>query len=376
MKFKLPRNKKKKEASVVYKKPTGGIVWNKPNQMSSKELKELRKRNTKMNKVKKANSEYRLKNPLKSRNFRILLFILVIFAFFWQVLPRYSDLPFFKIKKIEILGLEQVNQEVFNQSVEQYRGKSLINANTQEIKTNIKQQYDFIQEVYVRKIMPDTLQLEVVEKFPVMAYVNLKGAYLLDKNYTVVSIRATNVKPVTDDDLKLVSNEIDVNSTYLKERYLLTIEDSEERSTIKWEEVDQTKKTELLDKLKKEANDLIFSIQNELIMSVKDSEFPQLVVVTSNSRVDYKKNDQIEFDKNDFVIRLYGRIKEQNIVVLEIKWISEYTLQLKLQDNKTFLFTNKRTIEDQMADLETIIYSDVINQGSVFDLRSDTYSVK
>lgn len=373
LKFKKLQRKKKVEP-VIYKKPTGGIVWNKPNQMSAKEIKDFRNRSVKSKDIKK--KTYKFKNPLKSKKLRLSLALIFVVIIVWQVIPRYSDLPFFKIKEIQILGIEQVNQETFSQNLEQYKNKSLINISTEKIEKGIKDQYDFIDEVYVRKIMPDKLQVEVVEKYPVIAYINLKGAYLLDRNYFVVSVSATTKKQVTQDDLNLFTGNIDINSNYLKERYLLTLQSEEERANLKWEEVDQSKKTELLNKLKTESTNLINSIQSELLQSLASSEFSKLITIQSYSQVDYKKNEAIEPERNEFVNRLYGRIKELNIQVLEIRWISDYTLQLKLQDQKTFLFSIKRTIDSQISDLSTIIYSDVINQGSTFDLRSETYSVR
>jgi len=145
--------------------------------------------------VQRENSRYG-KNPFKSHRKKISLttvkvLILIVLILGWVVLLFY--LPFFRINKITISGLNNLTNSEIEQLIytDYFKPSKLIPyndyflVNPDKIKDGINKKYA-LQSVQVTKTFPNQLNIDIVEKISALIYDNGQKYYLLDSGGTVI----------------------------------------------------------------------------------------------------------------------------------------------------------------------------------------------
>ncbi|PIT87866.1 MAG: hypothetical protein COU31_00855 [Candidatus Magasanikbacteria bacterium CG10_big_fil_rev_8_21_14_0_10_40_10] len=156
-----------------------------------------KRRNCRLTRLPVQNKSY-TQNPFKKKtvvrrqiSLKFKLIILLFFFLAWLGLLLF--LPFFKIKNIQITGLENIKKpEIENflknnllklNSFWPYGNFFLINPN--KIKTKLLAEYP-ISEAVIEKKFPNGLTIQIKEKFSSLIYDNGQNYYLLDDSGTVI----------------------------------------------------------------------------------------------------------------------------------------------------------------------------------------------
>jgi len=116
---------------------------------------------------------------MKGKNHLILWFVLFIFlttfSYNLDKKEKHSILP---IKIINIEGIINSNEKELNKNLEKLKGKSLIFISRNIIKESIND-LNFIKEIKVKKIYPDTIKIIVVELKPLANFINKDNKFLI-----------------------------------------------------------------------------------------------------------------------------------------------------------------------------------------------------
>ncbi len=123
---------------------------------------------------------------------RVVLFFILITAVGWVWLFFYS--PYFKIEKIEILGLEQIDKneikaivdsQLFNRRFLIFRQSNIFIFDEKSLSKNINAKY-FLNNLAINKDLPSTLIIQIKEKTSKLIWVTNNKNYYLDLSGTVI----------------------------------------------------------------------------------------------------------------------------------------------------------------------------------------------
>jgi len=92
------------------------------------------------------------------------------------------------VKRVYIPG---VSRQIIQLPVELINNKNLFSVNIEAIATELKTAYPEFEEITVRRIFPHTLDIQFVNRVPVFQITIGNKFYLLDRDYVVISIPAS-----------------------------------------------------------------------------------------------------------------------------------------------------------------------------------------
>jgi len=120
-----------------------------------------------------------------------LIFVFFIFSTYVSKYNKVSLSIFFPIKNILIENNIAIQLSKLNVELEYLKNSSLFFLN-KEIILSIIDKYDFISEIQLKKIYPNTLKIKIIEKTPVATQIINKKKFYITKNNEKINF--TNLK--------------------------------------------------------------------------------------------------------------------------------------------------------------------------------------
>jgi hypothetical protein len=281
------------------------------------------------------------------------------------------------IKDITIAGNKRITPEQLNEILDPFKGQSMLLVSRREVEHKIRQRFGFVRSVSVLKILPGKLKIEISERNPVLVFVTLSGAYLLDDEYTVVGILGRlEVEGLTFEQSQIVAGFGDVSSALVQEQYLSKLSE-EERQTVKWEEVKHEDKEAALNELRQVLNARLEEQLAQGKVVADASEFTSLLRAYSLSNAVWEQGDEVNPDYVDLSVGLndYATKHPEQIVLSRIVWYSEYLIRVEMS-GKILLFSSVDDLSYQLRKLEAVIQNNLLSQGNEFDLRGEKIVVR
>lgn len=141
------------------------------------------------------------KKRLKRNLFYIFILVLLCAVFF-----AVCFFVFFKVKTIEYTGLTRYSEEEITATLGIELGENLYSFKANELEQKIKDEYPYLGEVNIKRSLPSTLKINIVEK-TAKCYLNVHDTYyLLSDDLLVVEESKT---PYKDEKLvELRCNEV------------------------------------------------------------------------------------------------------------------------------------------------------------------------
>ena len=119
------------------------------------------------------------------KNLFIWLFIFVFLSTYSLNSTQKKKISIFSIENINIDGIINVNETNFKNRINKFFGESLFFFNSKELK-KIASEFNFIKEIKIKKIYPDTLNIILQENEPIAILIeNNKKILLLEMGNTV-----------------------------------------------------------------------------------------------------------------------------------------------------------------------------------------------
>ena len=91
----------------------------------------------------------------------------------------------FFIKNVDIKGINHLNQKDILKTINYYNKKNIFNVNLKNIYNEIKQN-TWVEEVSIKKIYPNTLKIDLIEKEPIAIWQNKSAYHLITKNGEII----------------------------------------------------------------------------------------------------------------------------------------------------------------------------------------------
>ena len=91
----------------------------------------------------------------------------------------------FFIKNVDIKGINHLNQKDILKTINYYNKKNIFNVNLKNIYNEIKQN-TWVEEVSIKKIYPNTLKIDLIEKEPIAIWQNKSVYHLITKNGEII----------------------------------------------------------------------------------------------------------------------------------------------------------------------------------------------
>lgn len=281
------------------------------------------------------------------------------------------------ITDITVSGNTQTSSLAIVSALDNLRGTSLLLVSTASVEQKLLSEFPYLKQAVVRKVLPGKIEIEVVERFPVMSYINLTGVFLLDDEGVVVTVVTSNEVPALTTEEQLVFDGFgDINANYTYEKYRSKFTDEEERAAIKWEEVPENEKRAALDELK---NDLVVRViaqQDAGLAVLNQSQFAQLPRVFAVDANAWKLGNKFLESKFEISKAIIDYLTVEQLGIIKIQWQSDFTIIVDLVEGKQLLFTSTRDIHVQIQALETLRSRIDMTNVRIIDLRSELVSVR
>lgn len=261
------KNNLKTKENIKRKDTNKKVIQSKKQSKHQKNKKvQSKNKNTKMKEADDKSARIKkVKTIRKLLNWTILLAIII------GILVFLCRSETFKICNIEITGNNQISQETILQLSEIHLEENIFLSNTIKAKEKISEN-PYIKEVKIKKILPDKIKIEVVEKEKAfMLQINENFAYI-DKNGDILEISESKLE-----------NMITIQG------YLTSKEKITPGNTLNEEDIDRLEDIQKILKSseKNEINDKIVSIdiknKNDYILSLP--EYKKIVYIGDTSNL-------------------------------------------------------------------------------------------
>lgn len=316
---------------------------------------------------------------LYRRKFYILLFFLLLSLPGWIYLALNVD--YFRIKSFEVINAESLDEKLLtavNTDMNQYINQNIFNTSTFNISNELESKNIHIKEAYIRKILPDKLEIEIIPADTSVAIASFHGVTILGPEYEIVGKDTTNTLKLNDYENDILLDVADFNAEYVREKYLISIEDPEERKAVVWQDVPEEKKREVLNKMKDDLNLKVETFEDQIKALVEKKYQVPVIFMYSLSEEEFSQSiipDQI-LRRVEFSRVILKELEAENLKSIEIKWISNFTISFTLENSAQLLFLIERSVEDQIKDLNTVLGNYTIEEARIYDFRTATFSIQ
>jgi hypothetical protein len=259
----------------------------------------------------------------------------------------------FDIKKFEVYGIEQLSEQDVEGNLEKFKDRNIFLQNVGEVEQSISSSSIFLQNIYVEKAFPDTLRIYVVERFPEMVLINFQGAFLVDQDNVVVKVLSkTGGYDIKPEQIAVILGYGDINSKLVNDRILADVPE-DERAEYDLNSVSIEERQNLLNVEKTEIEVTINELFDQNSKGVSTTEFANLsrfyMYSDKNYEVGQKISPQLKNVTREIIS--YFRSKE-DLIPSTILWEDDFSIVVETENQKRFLFTERRDIVEQTQDLE------------------------
>jgi len=157
--------------------------------------------------------------PMKYKISTLIILLLIpcsilIHKGFFSLLKNYSTV--FQIKNINIKGAILVNNIPFNTYINSLKQYSLIDINLNELQYQLEQN-KFIRNVIIKRDLPNTLWIYIIERTPIAHIKVSDKKYIVDKDgYILPTNQFTNI-PNLDIEFGLAINNTQISDDFIIE---------------------------------------------------------------------------------------------------------------------------------------------------------------
>jgi len=348
MKLKLPFRKQKNN---LLKKKVSSVT------LRYSSLAQQRKRTIWRNKF----NDIRISLPIRS----IILVILIIVLTLAFLIFRNSA---FNVKEISIIAPKEVLEQI-TVLLEDYKDKNIYLIRESEISEKIKKAIPEIEKSYLYKEFPNKILVEAVQGDPVLILASLNEVVLLDnEGADIGSFGGLQIVDLNSDEKSILQGEVNLESDYLKNKYIES-KTEQEKLLLDWAKVSAEEKKTFYNQTKVIVEQKVEGYFDGVKEIYSKSIYNALPLVQT-----YYVQNLDKLDVN-LTILLIDAISAREINLTKNFLSTKFTLDLYSEDNKLIKLSLRRPLEQQVREMDTVIYYGYFSAAKIIDLRSDTYSI-
>lgn len=283
----------------------------------------------------------------------------------------------FLLKEIQIVGNQEIQDLAILSKLTDVEGKSMFAFNTADLEYRLRTEFPYIKEVYIRKLLPSTLFVEIEERYPLFSYVNLTGAYQIDSEGVVLSVIFSDAgyKLLNYEEILLVTGG-SPNADFVKTYFENKQEDLDESEQRSWDELSSEERSGVLEEMRNQLNSKVeMRLQENKVrnLAFSDSSLP---VVEDVKIGEYEVSSSFDTTKLNICKSVINYLTKLSQPWGRLYWESEFTFHAELTSGTVILFTGTKDIKRQLLGLESIRVTPNFRNAKIVDLRSELISIK
>ena len=122
---------------------------------------------------------------MRKKNIFLWLFLFLLLTTFYFDLSKNSFLEVFKVKKIELYGVENADKSLINLKLEKFKNQNIFLLDPDKIASFIIG-IDFINTVEIKKIYPSKIKIRINEDRIVAIIIETKNKYILTQGGEII----------------------------------------------------------------------------------------------------------------------------------------------------------------------------------------------
>lgn len=283
---------------------------------------------------------------------------------------------YFSVKKIEFT--QEVSESSVRRIEESLLGNNLLLLSINQIESIVSDNIEFSDQVYVRKIFPEKIEIIVDEKVPKYVYVDLDRYGLFDEDLDFIEYGSVPYSiDLTEEESEYLSGKLNIDSPYVKEVYFNNLTE-DEIADFDWEIVPQDQKEQILENVRVSAYSKIDSyFQNNT--EILQQQFGDLRIIKTTEENSFTSREVItRITQSDEVISTIDLIFLEDFTIDSINWKNAFTLEIKIGE-KTFifgeLFNDEEEIKSQLEIMQGIYDKNKFSEFNKYDFRTEDFSV-
>jgi len=308
----------------------------------------------------------------------IAIFIVFVVIFVGFFLVRFlAASGVFILQEVEVAGNEEIATHDVETVLDPLIGTSLFSFDARDVEALLKEQFSFIKEVYVRKVPPKLLEVEIEERYPLFQLVNLNGVYLVDEEGKFInSHKPETAFELTDAEVLILDGYGNADADYVYAYYLEQKLTQTEFVEVDWPAVPTAEKVNALAQMKDEITARVMERLNANLTSLVFTEFTDLPIVQSISTEEYVVGDNYSEERLLLLSEVKNFLATNSITVTKYYWASDFSLEVDVAPGGKLLFSITRNTKVQLDSL-LAVWSEIGREsGKIIDLRSELVSVK
>lgn len=329
----------------------------------------IRRRPPRKFKLPKFNLRLFRSQPTRGEPSKVLSYTKYVFVFL-GVFICYMFYQNVKIQGYVVYGSSRVN---IPESIESIKGESLFSNIEGKFMEILASDSDKVESVHIVKKLGGQVIIELIEKSPQIAYLNIDGIKLIDGN-------GKDVGRLNSQQFDDVGNYAFFNGTIenidddrVVRRYLEVNKDVEGAKT--WSDLDTEERKAFIQQQK----DFYIGLWNNYINVQKEafysSNYRDLNIIVNRAPT---MDGELEFDSDfiRYVIDMKTFLSRYEISVSEIRYRDIVSFSFITGNGKELIFRKNKLISDQQKELETFLGKVGVDIGSIFDFRGEIISVR
>jgi len=301
-----------------------------------------------------------------------VLVITVILVVFVVSLVRSNK--YLKVTNIELLADDQDKIKI-EDYLSKYKEVSILNIQPDQLANDLKKNFSEIRQVYVEKKLNGELDIEVVREVPAYLLTNLTGTYILNYEGKVIKVLYPTGLSLNDLEQKVLTNTLPLDDDTIKNKYLEKITDPVQKTKVDWTTVPTDQKQKILNDFINQLNAKIETYYKQVEDKIKASQYTSSISFFEDNNSQYNLGDSIDHTNIVFMGGIIDYLKEKNLPIKRLAWISDYSLKVSLESGVNLIFSTERDIQDQLKDMDTVLFYGKLSGAKVIDVRSSNYSI-
>lgn len=330
------------------------------------------KRNSEFESIRKKRQISNYSKIFSSLNFKPIYLVrasLIIIPFLIIILgvSFLFNNQYYLINKVDVYGYQRIGIQGINTHLNKYLDRNIISLSKNEILSDLKADYLELKDINIIKVYPNVLKVEIIENQPAIIFFDLDSIELISlEGYSVGKIEGVEIA-LNENEKDIVMGGGNPDSNYIRDRM-----QSEAQGSFQWEKVPAEERLKVLEVFKSEVDFKLQEYLNKVIGNIGNTSFKDLLIVY---RKDFTK-ESLDGEFISFLLTMSENIKQKGLDILKINILNRYDLEYELKDNKKIIFTARRLEESQINDLNAVVLNNEFSNGSVFDFRSNSYSIR
>jgi hypothetical protein len=309
-------------------------------------------------------------------------FAVVLIILLFTLFVKFISSDRFRVKSFSIIGEKSVSESELKAELSPLTEQNIFFIRGKSIQKTLSEKYAIFKIVKVKKIWPDRILININEREPKLAIINLYGAYVVDEDAKIIEIITQDKTAFSDQEILIIKNLGDPDAKYISDIIFPTWKAENPKATddqYKFSDISLEKKTkalsELNNSLSAKAEERFESFQKK-ISETKYAALERVVVYENKEYIESDYIDENMLKLTTEVVSFFNITDKQ--IINHVYWKGNYLLEIELGSGKIIIFSTHRDNSEQLEDY-TLVKSQLSLSGKNYqeiNLSSKKISVR